>query len=152
MTKKVNKVQTKKYDQDNEVIKILSVFILGLLVPILLVPMAKTIGRTEILEEAAKALLVLFLVLSFDGFWKKILVAISLGFLFGISENFLYLYGIMQAGKTNAFEQRMLLSLPLHILTFVIITLSAVRKKWLIIMGVSIAIILHIIFNLFVVA
>ena len=60
----------------------------GLLLPVLLIPVVKFTGYSEIVEEIAKGLVVLFLILNLPTHKLQILGGIAFGFLFGVSENF----------------------------------------------------------------
>ena len=124
--------------------------IAGFLLPLILIPVVKFTGYSEVIEEIAKALIILLLILKIPSHKKQILVGILFGLFFGISENFLYLNQIFQLGDLSVFWQRFIYTVPMHIITVLIMLFTGISKKWLLIFGLICAIILHIIFNSFV--
>jgi len=84
-------------------------FVAGLVLPVILIFIVRFTGYSEIVEEIAKALVVLFLILNFPALKQKIGAGILFGFLFGLSENFFYLNQIFQLGDFSVFWQRFLL-------------------------------------------
>ncbi len=147
MLKKLNNFNTDKLDRFDTIISTFLLIIISLILPILLIVIVKFTGYSEIVEEIAKAFVVLFLILKLRNNKTKILEAILFGFLFGLSENFFYLNQIIQLGDMNVFLQRFIWTIPMHIITILIITLSGMTKKWFIIFGLLFAIIIHILFN-----
>jgi hypothetical protein len=121
----------------------------GLVLPAFLIFIINFIGHSEIIEEVAKALVVLFLILKFSTFKQKIGAGITFGFLFGVSENFFYLNQIFQFGDGGVFWQRFYLPLPMHIITVLIMLFFASISKKFIFLGMIIAIVVHIVFNSF---
>ncbi len=120
----------------------------GLVLPVLLIPLIKFAGYSEIIEEVSKALVIMFLILSLPATHNiQILFGIALGFLFGISENFLYLNQIFQLGDFGIFWQRFLWTMPMHIATVLVILFSGLAGRRFILLGLIGAIILHILFN-----
>ena len=130
-------------------IAIYGIFVImaGLVLPVFLIPLVKFTGYSEIVEEIAKALVVLFLILKLPTWKSQILGGIAFGFLFGVSENFFYLNNIFQLGDFSIFWKRFLWTVPMHIITVLVILFSGLAgKKW-IVLGLSGAIVLHILFN-----
>ncbi|MDP3245051.1 MAG: PrsW family glutamic-type intramembrane protease [bacterium] len=119
----------------------------GLLLPVLLIPVVKFTGYSEIVEEIVKALVVLLLILKMPSHGVQILIGAVFGFLFGISENFLYLNQIFQFGDLSIFWQRFLWTVPMHIITVLVILFSGLAGKKFVIFGLAGAIILHALFN-----
>jgi len=141
--------------------RIISLIITGLVLPLFLIPLEKFLPYPEILEEISKAVVVLFLILGFSSLKQKIEAGVLFGFLFGISESFFYLTNIFQVGDFNIFWQRFLYTVPMHIITVLIILFFGVLGKkiiprpkilaWGFIgFGLAIAIILHSLFNIIV--
>lgn len=122
-------------------------FITGLVLPAILIFIVKFIGYSEIVEEIAKALVVLFLILKLPNFKTQILAGIIFGFLFGVSENFLYLNQIFQFGDFSIFWQRFLWTMPMHIITVLVMVFASLARKPFLIFGLVGAIILHALFN-----
>jgi len=127
-------------------------FAAGLVLPAILIFIVRFTGYSEIVEEIAKALVVLFLILNFPALKQKIGAGILFGFLFGLSENFFYLNQIFQLGDFNVFWQRFLWTVPMHIITVLVMVFAGSVKKWVLIFGLIGATILHALFNGIVVA
>lgn len=119
----------------------------GLLLPVLLIPVIKLTGYSEIVEEIAKALVVLFIIIKLPSHKTQILTGIGFGFLFGLSENFSYLNQIFQLGDFSIFWQRFLWTAPMHVITVLVIIFAGLAKKWALFFGLAGAIILHALFN-----
>jgi len=122
-------------------------FVAGLVLPVILIFIVRFTGYSEIVEEIAKALVVLFLILNFPALKQKIGAGILFGFLFGLSENFFYLNQIFQLGDFSVFWQRFLWTVPMHIITVLVMVFAGSVKKWVLIFGLTGAIILHALFN-----
>lgn len=122
-------------------------FAAGLVLPAFLIFIVRFTGYSEIVEEIAKALVVLFLILNFPSLKQKIGAGILFGFLFGLSENFFYLNQIFQLGDFSVFWQRFLWTVPMHIITVLVMVFAGSVKKWVLIFGLTGAIILHALFN-----
>lgn len=132
------------------IIYIIFAILAGLVLPLVLIPIAKLTGHSEILEEIAKALVVIFLILKLPNFKTKIITAIIFGLFFGLSENLLYLSQFIQQGNLSPFWQRFDLTVPMHVLTVLIIFFLANFKKALALLGLILAIAVHLLFNYFV--
>jgi len=123
------------------------IILAGLILPILLIFVIKFTGYSEIVEEIAKALIVLFLIFKLPNHKMQIFFGVIFGLLFGLSENFLYLNQIFQLGDFSIFWQRFLWTVPMHIITVLIMVFAILSKKWILIFGLAGAIILHALFN-----
>jgi len=121
--------------------------IAGLVLPAVLIPIVKITNYSEIVEEIAKALIVLLLILRLPSLKLRLAGAIAFGFLFGLSENFLYLNQIFQFGDFSVLWQRFLWTVPMHFTTVLVMTLAGMGKKWFLILGLIGAVILHLLFN-----
>lgn len=120
----------------------------GLVLPAVLIPLVKFAGYSEIFEEIAKALVILFLILKLSAHKAKILYAVAFGFLFGLSETVFYLANIFVFGDFGAFWQRLLWTVPMHITTVLVMTFAGMGgRKWLFVFGLYSAVILHALFN-----
>ena len=124
----------------------------GLLLPALLIPVVKFTGYSEIVEEIAKALVIVFLILKLPSHKMQIFAGIAFGFLFGLSENFLYLNQIFQLGDFSIFWQRFLWTVPMHIITVLVILFSGLAGRVFLIFGLVGAVILHALFNAIIVS
>jgi hypothetical protein len=105
----------------------------------------------EIVEEAIKAIAVFFLILRItSSIEQKVFLAIFFGLLLGFSESFFYLSNILASNQETIFIQRLFLTVPMHILTLLIMTfLGAVNKK-LVLVGLVVSIAIHWLFNFFI--
>ena len=126
---------------------IIFIIISGLALPVVLIPIVQFTGYSEIIEEVAKALVVLFLLLKLSNNKERIFAGFLFGFLFGLSESLFYLNNIFQIGDFSVFWQRFIWTIPMHIITVLVILFSGLAgKKW-IIFGLGGAVALHILFN-----
>ena len=141
------KLQFKNQNYFNNIVILIFIIISGLALPLFLIPLIKFIGYSEIVEEIAKALVVLFLILNFSTLKQKVLAGILFGFLFGLSENMFYLNQIFQLGDFGVFWQRFLWTVPMHIITVLVMVFAGLVKKWFLIFGFIGAVILHALFN-----
>jgi len=128
-------------------LKIAILVVAGIVLPLILLPVIKITGFSEIVEEIAKALVVLFLILKLPTWKLQILGGIAFGFLFGMSENFFYLNNIFQLGDFSIFWQRFIWIIPMHIITVLVMVFAGLARKWFLIFGLAGAIVLHILFN-----
>jgi hypothetical protein len=119
----------------------------GLVLPFLLIPLVKFTGYSEIVEETAKALVALFLILKLPSHKMRIFVGIGFGFLFGVSESIFYLNNIFQLGDFSVFWQRFLWTVPMHIATVLMIVFSGIARRRFVILGLLGAMVLHLLFN-----
>ncbi len=128
-------------------LKIIVLVVAGIALPLLLIPIIKITGFSEVVEEIAKATITLFLILKLPGRKTKIFAGIGFGFLFGLSENIFYLNNIFRFGDFGVFGQRFLWTVPMHVITVLVMVLTGLQKKRFLIFGLAGAIILHLLFN-----
>ncbi len=119
----------------------------GLVLPVLLIPVIAFTGSSEWVEELAKAAVVLFLVLAVPGRTRQLATGTAFGFLFGLSENALYLNQVFQAGTVSTFWERFAWTLPMHLLTAALLTVSGLWGKKFLPFGFAAALGLHLLFN-----
>ena len=129
------------------IIYIIFILIAGLVLPALLILLVKLTGHSEVIEEIGKALIILFLILKLPSYKLQISAGIIFGFLFGASESFFYLNNIFQFGDFSILWQRFLWTIPMHIATVLIILAFGAINRKLIIVGLALAIAVHLIFN-----
>ncbi len=113
--------------------------------PFILWPIEIFFPYPHIVEELAKALLIFFLLKSGDN-RQKIYGAILVGFFFAFSENILY----MMNGNSQALILRFVLTMPMHIITSVVILSVGLIDKRLIFLGIILAGFIHYFFNIYV--
>lgn len=126
----------------------LAIVISGLIFPMILIFITHFTGYSEIIEEIAKASVILFFILNIPKFKWQIFITIIFAFLFGLSESILYLNNIFQIGNFNIFWQRFLTAVPMHIVTSLIILFSARFGKKFIFIGLTLAVALHLFYNI----
>lgn len=125
---------------------------LGVFVPLLLLPFVYGFIGSEILEEVAKALVVIFLIARLSGGVSRIVWSGVFGFLFGVSETMLYLMPAVQTQLYQDFWIRFMTTIPLHTITPIIIMLPIMifKSKWAGLLGLALALGLHFFFNQFI--
>ena len=101
-------------------------------------------------EEIAKGFLIYFVASKKLNFSKKLYLVLSVGILFTLSESILYLFNIYYARDFSLFFQRLLLTGALHVATSLIILFSALKKRYLIVLGLLAAIAVHYLYNLYI--
>ncbi|MCD4760887.1 PrsW family intramembrane metalloprotease [bacterium] len=144
----MNNTNFRNTDQrSDDTLENIFIIIAGLILPLFLIPLIKITGYSEIIEEIAKAMVVLFLILKLPSHKSQILAGIAFGFLFGLSESVFYLNNIFQLGDLRIFLQRFLWTIPMHIITVMVIVFAGSAGKRALILGLIGAIVLHILFN-----
>ncbi len=123
--------------------------LLALIAPFIVWPIELILPYPHIIEELAKAVLV-FTLLNLPKHLTKIKLAILIGVLFAFSESVLYLFNIQLVGDVQTYFVRLLITVPLHVITTLIILLPALKNKKLIIVGVIFASLVHYLFNLYI--
>jgi RsiW-degrading membrane proteinase PrsW (M82 family) len=121
--------------------------VLGLLLPLLLIPVVKITGYSEIIEEIFKVLVIFFLILKIPRHRTQIIIGIAFGFLFGLSENFLYLNQIFQLGDFHVFSQRFLWTATMHVITVLVMIFSGLVGRAYLVFGFIGAVVIHLLFN-----
>ena len=121
----------------------------ALIAPFVVWPIELILPYPHIIEELAKAVLV-FALLDLPERFTKIKLAILIGVLFAFSESVLYLFNIQLVGSVQTYFIRLLVTVPLHVITTLIILLPALKNKKLIIVGVVFASLVHYLFNLYI--
>lgn len=121
----------------------------ALIAPFIVWPIELILPYPHIIEELAKAVLV-FTLLNLPERLTKIKLAILIGVLFAFSESVLYLFNIQLVGNIQTYFVRLLVTIPLHVITTLIILLPALKNKKLIIVGVVFASLIHYFFNLYI--
>lgn len=120
---------------------------LALVFPVIIFPIARIFGQSEVFEEIAKGLIVLFVIHKLSGKKDKILAAAIAGLLIGFSECFFYLLRFAENLNKTGFYEKIFFSVPLHVFTIILILLVSLKNKWLILPGVAVSIVVHLFFN-----
>ncbi|MFH1536195.1 MAG: PrsW family glutamic-type intramembrane protease [Patescibacteria group bacterium] len=121
----------------------------ALILPFVLWPVELFLPYPYILEEAAKGVLVFF-VLQLSSRSIQFTYGFFVGLLFALSENVLYLFNIFAIGTVSFFLQRVSSTTALHIGTTFLILAVSLRDKRLIILGIFLAGVIHYLFNSFI--
>lgn len=121
--------------------------ILALTSPLILIPLEKILHFPYILEEIAKALLIL-LVLELPNKFTQFKLTMAIGFLFAFSENMFYVRNFLTGDVYPFFWQRFPITTLLHITTCLIILIPAQINKKYIIPSTIVAMLVHYFFNL----
>ncbi|MFH0779236.1 MAG: hypothetical protein V1928_00070 [Parcubacteria group bacterium] len=123
--------------------------VFALILPVVILPIVKLFGYSEIIEEIARTIMVFFLILKLPSQKAQIVGAVVFGLLFGVSENMFYLNNFFQLGNFAVFWQRFLWTVPMHVIATLVILFSCLAgRKW-IALGFVEAAILHLMFNSF---
>jgi RsiW-degrading membrane proteinase PrsW (M82 family) len=118
--------------------------------PYLLWPVELFLPYPYIVEEIAKAILVLILLRIEDDRKTQIYVALGIGACFAFTESVFYIFNISLVGSIYTYFLRLLLTIPLHSITtliiFLVTTMNQDKKRYLV-TGVFIAGVIHFLFN-----
>lgn len=101
-------------------------------------------------EEIAKGILIFFIASKKIKVSKKAYLVLAVGILFTLSESILYLFNIYYARDLSIFSERLLTTGFLHILTSFVIFFFARKNKYLGILGLIFAIIVHYLYNMYI--
>jgi len=129
------------------IVDVILVIIAGLIFPVLLIPIISILGNSEIIEEAAKALLIFFLINRLPSIRGRIIAGIFFGALFGLSESILYLNQIIQFADFRVFSDRIFWTIPMHVITVLSMVFAGYFGKKFFIIGLFFAIFIHLSFN-----
>lgn len=121
----------------------------ALIAPFVLWPVEQVFPYPHIVEELVKAVII-YQLLGISNLSTKIKLAIVVGVLFALSESVLHLFNVFATGSLKTFWLRLFYTIPLHSLTSVTILLSAVKSRWGLILGLTAAIFIHYLFNLYI--
>ena len=123
----------------------------AVIAPFLIWPIELVFPYPYIVEEIVKLAIIYFVVKDNNlSKTNKLQLTILNGILFAFSEDVLYLFNIALVGSLGTFFTRILLTIPLHVLTSVLILSPALKNRKLIFLGFIPAVILHYLFNLWI--
>lgn len=125
---------------------ILLIPLFAAIMPFFLWPIETLLPYPYLIEEAAKLALIIPL-LKLKDRTQAIKLAVIAGVLFAFSETVLYMFNIFLVGRTDTLIIRLLLTIPLHTLTTVIILASGLKDKKYLPLGLAAAIVIHFLFN-----
>jgi hypothetical protein len=118
----------------------------------LLLPLIRFTGFSEVMEECAKAAVVLMLIQCIAGRLRQIILVTLFGLFFGLSEGALYLSSYFFIGTPAIVLLRLLLTVPMHVSTAMLLLWFTRFGKWYLFLGVMAVITAHLAFNAFVAA
>jgi hypothetical protein len=118
--------------------------------PFLAWPLEMVFPYPYVIEELIKGIFVIFILKSSHANASRIKLAVLTGLLFSFSESVMYISNIALMGTLWTFVERLLLTIPLHAITTLIILLPALKRKQLLPLGLAAAMFLHYFFNLFI--
>lgn len=130
------------------VFSVIAIVVAGAVLPLVLIPIVRLVGVSEVVEECAKAAVIYFAAVRAPIVRGRLWLGAVLGLLFGISESMLYLNQIVQLGAMSVFFERLMTAVPMHGITAWITAFGGVRfgAKGLA-AGTVIAIGVHMAFN-----
>ena len=118
--------------------------VLSLVLPLVALFIERLIPAGYFIEELLKAILVYLIPEDSD---HKILIGLLVGFLFALTETFIYSTSIFLTGGAKLFATRLLVTALLHTSTTLIMTISRLKTKKFLPLGFLIGVIIHFIYN-----
>jgi RsiW-degrading membrane proteinase PrsW (M82 family) len=116
--------------------------------PYLLYPVEIILPYPHIIEEIAKATLIYFLLNEEEENKKRILYSLLFGLGFALTESIFYIFNIALVGTIGTFFVRLVITIPFHALTCLVIVLPALKNKKMIVLGLPAAMGIHYLYNL----
>jgi hypothetical protein len=120
----------------------------GCMLPIVLMPIVWGIGHSVFVEELAKAMIIVAWIAPLTRRLHMVALGMMLGALFGVSESVFYLPQLLQHGEAAHFFYRTLRTVPMHVITTLIMVMFCWTGRYWFFLGLPCAILLHSIFNL----
>ncbi len=120
----------------------------SLILPFILWPLELLLPYPYIVEEVAKAVVVYFIIKSTNNYDHRVKLAVFSGVFFALSESVLYIFNIQLTGSIETLLLRMLITIPLHVITYLIILLVSTKNIKLMPLGILLAGIVHYTFNM----
>lgn len=121
--------------------------LIAAIAPFFIWPIESLLPYPYIIEEIVKTILILFVIDLFSRV-AQVKIVLASAILFTISETVLYMLNIALVGDFSTLALRFILTASLHSLTMVIILISTFKSKWLILVGIIAAILIHYYYNL----
>lgn len=120
--------------------------LIAAVIPFILWPLELFIPLPSLVEELAKAAAIFWIKKKSTRFNPNH-TGVTVGLFFAISEGTLYLFNIISVGSLSTFLTRLALTIPLHIITSLLIanTLFCGKKRAL--LGVVGAVVIHFVYN-----
>jgi hypothetical protein len=119
-------------------------FLMLAIAPLLLIPVEIIMPYPYIVEELVKFLIVLGLARKSK---KQLMAPVLGGFLFALTETFLYIPNIINVGQPSLILKRLLVTGSMHIITMLLMY-TGIRKKLIIgLLAFVLSVIIHYFFN-----
>jgi len=122
-----------------------SLFALG--APLLAWPLEVLLPYPALIEEPLKALIIFIGIDPRSTATSRMRLAAIVGVLFAFSESVLYLFSFLQFGVFFRFPQRLLYTIPLHVLTSLLIALPSPSWRRIVAFGIPPAMLIHFLYN-----
>lgn len=119
----------------------------ALIAPFFLWPIELIFPYPHIVEELYKLVLVFFILNHTKNNSDRVKLAFISGLLFAFSESIFYMPNILLVGTYWTFLERLILTIPLHVITILLILFLGVRRREFIALGLAGAILIHYFFN-----
>lgn len=130
-------------------IELLAPLLLGLTLPLILIPIEIALSYPHIIEELAKLTLILIIFQKEKQLNKKLLTLVLLsGFLFTLSESIFYLINIFALGDLSMIPKRFLFTGMLHISTLLTMYMLGKKNNINLLISLLLSIIIHYFYNL----
>lgn len=122
--------------------------IAALILPFVIWPIEIFLPYPYLIEEIAKGILIFSVLKEIKNPVEGVRISLILGMLFALSESVLYIFNIQLVGDLSTFLLRLAVTIPFHAFTSVVIFIFAYSKKiTLALFGITIAVVLHFLFN-----
>lgn len=125
---------------------IVLIIISSLIAPLILMPFGSFLPFPYILEEIAKAIILIF-ILKIPGVATQSKIVIASALLFSLSESLFFFANAFAGGYSVLFTEKLITTFSLHTTTFLILYLPTLINKRLLIITLPIAIYIHFLFN-----
>lgn len=124
----------------------------GLALPLILIPVVHFTHHPVIIEEVAKLIVVFFIISKLPTMRLRILAGLLFGFLYGISETIFFVAPFDYRLAMQIFSERLLSTIPMHIATVLVMVVLGLWRKHAILIGFLLAILIHLVFDSYIVA
>ena len=111
--------------------------------PLFVLPVELVLPYPYVIEELFNCILIIIILVETKKRVTAIRMAILVGVLFSITETVLYIYNIALVGQPGDLVLRLILTAILHVATCLIMLVFGFINRWLIFVGLGLAILLH---------
>ncbi len=107
----------------------------------------KWLPYPELIEELAKAIVVLLILFHVEGTRNRLILGCAFAFLFSLTENIIYGLNHAAVQAVAYFLERTLYVTPMHMATVAVMVISSRKSAWLLPLGTAAAVAVHVIYN-----